>query len=743
MFERRINWALGVLGVAALLIVARLGQLQLVRGAEYRRAAEALLRSEPQVLPFVRGRILDRHGQVLVADEPAWEVRVDYPALAPAARQTETDLTQLIRLGQRAGRYSTTAGRSELEDTVRTDWVRMWMELARFAHDVGDRGEDGEPVTISTLHARAAEIVARTDRIRAAVALRRGFDAEVAEERQAHPLITGLDAQRQIRAREVFAAYPWVHVTNSAERRARGDLTPLAHLLGRLGRVDADDIAKDPEADDPLASYRATESCGRTGVEAAAERRLRGRRGQLITDRDGRILEEIPPEDGQEVTLTLHTALQYRLYKLLGEAVERGRYPSGGTAVVLDVPTREVLALVSYPAYDPRVFQERYAELRDETARLPLRFRAVATQYPPGSIIKPLVCLAGLQRGAITLESTEECTGYLFPELQDRWRCWEVRGTGQRMAHGHVNVVAALTQSCNVFMYRLGERLGVGALSDTFDMVGIGRATGIGLREEVAGINPSPGYLVNVKGSGVYPAHGRLFAIGQGELSMTPVQVANLVAVYAGGKLRPVTLVRGDADTPVWDLPFAAAHWHAIREALFAVVNHRDGTAYKYARFEHPSYALCGKTGSATANPWPTAYSVPYVDAEGRRQVAVVRAGARRAAEELFQHQYPEARCDPEAITVAETFPPATGTDESGEDRFAHAWFAGYLQALDTAGEPRWSVPPRIAFVVLIEFGGSGGQVAGPLARQVAGLLLEVLGPDLNPDGLVVPEVQP
>jgi penicillin-binding protein 2 len=127
------------------------------------------------------------------------------------------------------------------------------------------------------------------------------------------------------------------------------------------------------------------------------------------------------------------------------------------------------------------------------------------------------------------------------------------------------------------------------------------------LREEAAGINPTPSWLMDHKNVRATGGIARLYAIGQGEVSMTPVQVANLMATYASGRFRPLTLIRRSEDTPEWTLPIAPAHWGAIRRGIFGVVNDPNGTAYKHAHFEHPHWVLCGKTGSATAHPWPTA----------------------------------------------------------------------------------------------------------------------------------------
>jgi cell division protein FtsI/penicillin-binding protein 2 len=733
VFERRLKALVWVLGVMLLIMVLRLGQLQIVQGSYYRQRAERSFRFAPRQIPFVRGSILDRTGEVLVADEPCWDLAVDYGVIAAAVGDGPAAIKAQVQRWKRRGRYPQAETDEEVERAFRDDLEAMWACMARFA------GE-GQPISTDELRDRARGIYEQIVRIRRAVADRRGFDAPVAEETEAHALISGLDSDRQIAARELFAGYPWAHVEPSSTRSFVGDAAPFAHVLGRLGKVNATDIADDPNADDPFAKYRADERLGITGVEWAAQRILRGRRGQITEDRDGSLVDEgyIAPADGSDIRLTLHAGLQRRLYRLLGAAVEGIPESSGGAIVVLDVARRDVLALVSYPSYDPTRFNELYPLLRDDTNRLPLRFRAVANRYVPGSTIKPLVCLSGLMRGKITLDDRELCTGYLFDDVRDRWRCWQIHGTNQRKAHGAVDVVEALTGSCNVFMYRLAEKLGVDGLCSAFDMVGIGSYSGIGLREEVKGINPTPSWLMTYRNTRATPGTARLFGIGQGELAMTPVQVANLMATYASGRYRHVTLIKRDTPTPEWIIPATSEQWMAVRRGIYGVINDPTGTAYHFARFEHDRWVLCGKTGSATAHPWPTSYRIPYTDDNGAERVALVRAGSKRTAVERFAAEYRKATFNPAGAEVATRWPrdpPPPGHKHS------HAWVAAYLQARDAAGQPDWSQPPRVAFSVLVEYGGSGGRTSGPLAKAVAAELLDVFGPDLNldPPGVTYP----
>ena len=722
MFEKRLRAFLILLGCALVVLLTRLGQLQIVQGDYYRRRAEEAVVLAPTQLPFVRGSIRDRAGEVLVSDEPAWDLTIDFGAIAAEFDPTGVSLDREARRWKRARRYPDATTDEEVEKALADELRDLWNDLERFAASTGS-------LSTQTVHGRARENYEHVLQIRAGVAGRRGFDAPVAEESDAHAVLTELGAAQQIAARERLGRYPWVHVDASSVRRFAPNSEAFAHVLGRVGPVDREAVENDPNAGDPFAEYHGRETLGISGAEWAVEQTLRGRRGQIVRDRDGKVIEDISAENGRDALLTIHAPLQRRLYDLLGETVGKHSDSNGGAIVVLDVATREVLALVSYPSYDPNRFSALYPRLRDDTDRLPLLFRAVTTRYSPGSTIKPLVCLAGLFNGVVTTDTREECRGYLLPDHPDRWRCWEIHGTETRMAHGLINVEQALTGSCNVFMYRLGEMLGVDRLCGAFDMVGIGRKSGLGLREDEEGINPTPSWLMRNKNLSVTPGTARLFAIGQGELSMTPVQVANLMATYANGRYRPVTLVRGAEPSPEWTLPGTPEQWSVIRRGIYGVVNDPEGTAYKYAHFVNERYALCGKTGSATAHPWPTAYRIPYLDEYRNEHVAIVREGSKGPAIERFRKENPLAIFDPNKVEVETRWPP-NPPPEGGNH--AHAWFAGFLQPIDAAGRPDWSKTPRVAFAALVEFGGSGGRTSGPLAKDVSAVLLDVLGPDLD-----------
>ncbi|NOT01626.1 MAG: hypothetical protein HOP29_13470 [Phycisphaerales bacterium] len=685
MFDRRLKIVLIVLAAALLVIVARLVDLQVLHAGDYRTQADAVLLRPAQPLPFVRGRILDRFGAVLAADQPCWQVAVDYDAIVEEARR----------------------------EPVRTV-PPLWIRLSAF------RGE-----SMDVLHQRARDIAARVENWADRVSAAAGYPVPIREQRMPHPILTALDDQMQVAARERFAATPSAHVTDGTVRVYHSSPS-LPHIVGQLGAVGPDDLMNDPASDDPLSRYEPIESRGVSGVEYAAERLLRGRRGRIQQSRNGRTMEDIKPLSGRDVTLTIRMDLQERLYELLDERIPQlCPHPAGGSVVVLDVESREILALVSYPGYDANLFRRLYSDLRNDVRFEPLRFRPVANVYHPGSIVKPMTCLAGLASGVINTESTFHCDGYYLENVRDRYRCWESTVTGQRKAHGDVTATSALRGSCNIFMYHLGDAVGVERLCRSFEWAGLGHLAGTGLREERFGINPTPEWLALYRQAPLSPGDARNYAIGQGELVVSPLQAANLFAVYASGIWKPTQLIRGLGEPRALRLPIHADAWRAVREGMFQVTNDTEGTAYVTAHWANERFALCGKTGSATTPPKPTHYRIDYRNANGNSQSVALPAALKRDAVDAFRERFPSAEFDAEKDVVVESLFPPAGTQS--DEKYAHAWFGGYLQRLDTSGRPDWNTPPRFAFVVLVEFGGSGGHVSGPIARDIAQMLFDLL----------------
>ncbi len=704
MFERRLAWLVGILCGLALLIVARLVDVQIVRAAEYEKNADRLLTQPLRVLRAPRGRILDRNDQSIAADVPASDVSVHYAILSG---ESSAYLETIARAMQQRGmaprslnRERDAVIRRELVSELRVQIAEMWQKLSELT---------GEPV--SAFIERAERIRQRVQRIRAETRRRTGVDQAVKEETRLHPIISGADSELALTVRLALERFTWLRLpmlaVEPATRRKPAHELAFSHLIGRLGAVSESHLANDPLAGDDLRRLLPDEQVGVSGVELLAETALRGARGWVLDDFDRNEIERRAPQAGGDVRLTIDARLQEAAYEILAEAVEASEFPAGGAVVVLDSQSREILALVSYPSYDATQLNRHYAELAEDTRRLPLMFRAIEGQYPPGSTCKAITLFAALAENVITPESTFHCRGYLLPNRPDQFRCWIFNQYGSD--HGTLSAAAAIQHSCNVFFFQAGQRVGPGELCRWFDRFGLGRSSGSGLVEERTGVVPDEDYLRATQERGFEPADAWNYAIGQGELLITPLQSANVAATVATGQFALPRLVQDGLPTrqATSEAVLDPGALRPLRDGMWRVVNESRGTAPE-ARLDHPGVVLCGKTGSAQTLPRVLNWEFEFQGNEGavRRLVAIDEETARK---ELGDGEWKRTQ-----RRAAERFPPW----QPGDRLPSHAWFIGYTQAASAA---RGAAPEgrSVSIAVLIEFGGSGGKVAGPVAKRV------------------------
>jgi penicillin-binding protein 2 len=696
----------------ALIIVARLVDIQVVRAAHYQALADQMLTRAPDYLPAPRGSILDRHGRVLVSDEPASDISVRYEVLATLLSDelpnaTHRYLRAIARTLRERGRYPAEMSTDAIVDQLRAQLEGLWQQLSELTG-----------VSPPEFADRAQRIRRRVARIKTAVRNRSPTVEAVAEERAYHPLVAGVDEDLALTVRiRLEPEHPWLRVVPSSRRLAH-DADALVHVLGRLGAASPLRIESDPWRDDELRGLRAGDRCGISGVERAAELTLRGRRGRITEDVDHTVLERINPVRGDDVYLTIDADLQRQVLALLRAGVDESENPCGGAAVVIDVATREVLALVSYPVYGYEQFSEEYERLRGDTRWMPLRFRAVANLYPPGSTCKVIALYGGLVDGVVGAHEQIECTGHFRPDEPDKFRCWIYNR--YRTTHGLQAAEDAVRNSCNIYFYTVGDRLGVDRLCKWFTSFGLGRTQGTGLIEETAGIVPTPEWIGQHRRNDprIYPADAWNFAIGQGEVSATPLQAANVAATVAAGRWEPVRLLRDAEGRYLGEGADARSeleqrHLRVLRAGMWRVVNEPGGTG-QMARLGSDRYALCGKTGSAQAVPRVLNRAYIFEWPGGKRETVVAKS--KEYALASFEESPPKIV----GWRAHDRFPAWTPNDPLP----AHAWFIGYTQAADT---PR-GAPPRgksYAISVLVEYGESGGKVAGPIARQIAELLVK------------------
>jgi len=381
-------------------------------------------------------------------------------------------------------------------------------------------------------------------------------------------------------------------------RRAYHAARETAHLIGYLGEINRRELARAPRS-----LYRMGDYVGRSGLEASRERVLHGRRGarQVEVDVHGRelaVLKQVNPEPGNSLVLTIDLDLQRAAAKALaGEA---------GAVVALDPNNGQVLCLYSSPSYDQNSFitgmtsAEWKAMAGDE--KHPLKNRAISGLYPPGSTYKIITAAAGLQEGVITPHTTFFCSGEI-PFGRRRYRCWAYKKGG----HGLVDLHRAIRESCDVYFYKVGLRLGVDRLAKYARAFGLGRKTGIPLAHESPGLVPDSKWKKRRFGEPWQDGETLSVAIGQSFNLVTPLQLARMVAVVANrGKLVTPTLVKAvippnGKPIPVMPgvisrVPVKPEYLEIINQGLIGVVNEPGGTA---RNVRLPGITVAGKTGTA------------------------------------------------------------------------------------------------------------------------------------------------
>jgi len=383
-------------------------------------------------------------------------------------------------------------------------------------------------------------------------------------------------------------------------RRAYPDGPLFAHVLGYLGQISEDELKTWH-----VKGYQSGDFIGKSGLEAWAEPYLAGQRGAqlVVVGAEGQVravVAQRPAVHSRDVVVTLNTELQRAATEALGDRI--------GAIVALDPRDGSVLALVSYPAFDPSDFAAGVSasvwNALTGDARKPLLNRTTQAVYPAGSIFKVVTMAAALEAAGFSPDSTFTCNG-VFSAYNRTWKCYGV--------HGTLDLVRGLTQSCDVVFYTLGKALyeaDANALSNMARGFGLGKPTGIDLPGESPGLVPDGAWKQQARGEAWYPGDSINLAIGQGDLLVTPIQIATLYAAIAnGGTLyRPHVVARvpawteGEQDIVVQPevigrLPVSAEHLAAIRRGLEGVTQPPYGTSWRV--FQGMPISVAGKSGTA------------------------------------------------------------------------------------------------------------------------------------------------
>ncbi len=443
-----------------------------------------------------------------------------------------------------------------------------------------------------------------------------------------------------------------------------------------------------------MGGYLPGDQTGRWGIEQAMERELRGLRGRVIEHLDTQQEERLEPVPGQDVQLSIDLQLQARIQALMSHEMGltqlqpwHRRFEENepatnsklgdnlnSAAIVLEIATGQVLAAVSNPTFTRQQLRDDPQQVWGDGLNRSWMNRIVALPYEPGSTVKPMVLAAAVTAGRVAPHQTIECQGHLDPGHPGRYRCW-IYKTYNR-THGPLAGPEALARSCNIFFYTLGRRLGAAPVVTWYSRFGLGTATGCGLPEEMPGDLPDIA-LANQRNTGFEDADAVQMGIGQGPVRWTVIQAASAYAALARGGyyLQPtfVASVGGVAVSPEGrDLGLDPRGIDMALKGLDEAANEDYGTAHHLSglsrekTFNVPDVLVRAKSGTADAAP-------QRIDSDGDGRI-------------------------------------------TGNDRIVrtgdHSWVIAIVQQ---PGAPR----PQYVVAVVVEYAGSGGAVAGPIANQI------------------------
>jgi len=697
MYNKRVK----IFVTFSLLLLAvclfRLAQMQLLTASSVQNEIAELKRQRGQSrqLKTIRGKILDRNDNVLAIDEARFWIHINY--------KLSSFLDERVRktmLVEAAARRDADVAVAKVDEEIREKLEDLQLIIEKCSQfkavepnviwgkieKINDYVWDQRMFQAWHKKFPDSEILGDYESIRSVPISRALADFKV---KQPDPNVRN-ELASKIDILEMHENWPLLELKTDDDVFAAQlefmdteglYILPKGHRFYPYGSVAAQTIGwvgpatqqqdKELFADDELQSYLEGELCGREdGIEYVCEAVLRGSRGKLSLDIDGNLTSQIPQDFGDDVKLTLDIELQQRIEDYLTKYPHEPNCGPGMSVVVIDVGTSDILALVSLPVYDLNRVRYDYGNLRNDDNK-PLINRALNKQYPPGSVVKPLILAAGLETGKITPEEIISCPGQAPPEGWPRCLIFIRSGVGHD-SRWENTARNAIKGSCNIYFSQLADRIEPEVLQQWLYKFGYGHdelflpdsLIETAKTDVVRNFNQGSGIISStiprekvLDFNNVAPlrlSHRRMFGIGQGNLRVTPLQVANAMAALArGGIYKRPRLILEDGNSEGTDLGISLETLAVIYDGMRAVVNEFNGTAHTpfepfLATLAAEDVKVYGKTGSTEEPP--------------------------------------------------------------------HAWFGGFAQD---------STARKIAIAVIVEGGQHGSSDAAPLARNIIQLCIE------------------
>jgi penicillin-binding protein 2 len=728
MYNRRVK----IFVIFSLLLLAvcvlRLAQMQLLSASTVQHEIAELKRQRGQSRQFqtIRGTILDRHGEKLAVDEARFWVHINYDLssfldervrksmLAEAADKRDSDvevakvdeeirekLEDLQLIIEKCSQFKAVEESVILGEIQKINdyvWDQRMFQAWRKNFPNSELLKKYDSVISIPISEAVADFQAKEPDPSKRIELASKID--ILEMHQNWPLLELKTDD------DVFAAQLEFMDTEGLQ------ILPKGHRFYPYGSVAAQTIgwvgpATQPQdkelfEDDELLSYLEGEVCGREdGVEYVCEPFLRGRRGELSQDIDGQLISRIDTQFGKDVSLTLDIGLQQRIEDYLTDYPRDPNSGPGMSAVVIEVGSGDILALVSLPSYDLNRARYEYGDLVANPDK-PLINRAINKQYPPGSVVKPVILIAGLESGKITPQDVIKCLGQAAPK---GWpSCW-IYKQNPRAGVGHSDMWEntarnAIKGSCNIYFSHLADRIDPNNLQQWLFKFGYGHDVlflpdsliSAAKTDVIRNFNQASGIISSTiprqkvqRFEDVAPlrlSDRRWFGIGQGNLRVTPLQVANAMAALARGGIFK-------------------------RPRLFSGLGTRDselGTGDSTSDGPRAKPAPSGVKGS---------HELGEDLGVSLETLAVVYDGMSAVVNEVGGTAYNQF--EPYLATLNAEDVKVYGKTGSTE-RPEHAWFGGFAQ--DSAAR-------KIAIAVVVEGGEHGSRDAAPLARNIVQLCIE------------------
>lgn len=622
----------------------QLFNLQIIHGAEYRETSNTRLTRE-SVLEADRGKISDSSGTVLAGVKSQYSV-VLYKTSVSTENLNNTILNLINILTANGDSYE-----DEFLININPYSFKLEEEESQKAWKKANNiNEDYTAEEVFNYYKKKYEIT--TDSVedaRKIIAIRYLISYKGYSNTKSLKIASNISEASLHQIKEQNTNLSGVEIQESSIRTyPYGNLA--SHILGRIGKIEENELKGNED------TYNQNDIIGKAGIESVFEKYLKGKSGvkQIDMNVDGTTTNEYVSKEavsGSNVVLTIDSKLQNITEQALKNNVEKiasggfGKVynADAGAAVVLNIKSGEVLAMASYPDYNPSDFVNG---INTSTwnyyingATKPLENKAISAMYSPGSTYKMATAIAGLESGAITTTEKINDTG-VYKKYNSEWKCWIYSSYGY--GHGRFNVSQAIKHSCNYFFYELGDRIGIDTLAKYSYYLGLGHKTGIELTGEISGVLAST-KIAEQEHRVWNPGETISAAIGQSYNTFTPLQMAKYVAMIAnGGKKLDVTIVKsivnadgsevprdeyetyvnekiGTTEDDSEDFSFNQDNVNAILEGMRGVTSESGGTAY--STFANFNIEVGGKTGSAQTgvegytNAWFVGFA-PFDDPE-------------------------------------------------------------------------------------------------------------------------------